>query len=80
MKKSKSRYHGHRFPDVEELHIEQGVIVSYETIRRRRDKSGKGLGHRVNPAWRKPCSTCPLPGRFGNTVAAPPYLFAPLSD
>ncbi|MFM0157023.1 IS6 family transposase, partial [Paraburkholderia sediminicola] len=53
MKKTKTLYHGHRFPvaviscavrwyfrfslslrDIEELLLERGVVVTYETIRR----------------------------------------------
>jgi putative transposase len=62
MKKTKSLYHGHRFPavvlscavrwyfrfslslrDVEELLLERGVVVTYETIRCWCDKFGAGF-------------------------------------
>jgi putative transposase len=64
MKKTKSLYHGHRFPavviscavrwyfrfslslrDVEELLLERGVVVTYETIRCWCDKFGAALAH-----------------------------------
>src|SRR5471032_52568 len=83
MKKSKSFYHGHRFPaaviscavrwyfrfqlslrDIEELLLERGVIVTYETIRCWCDKFGKGFAHRVKAARRKPGSTWHLDEMF----------------
>ncbi|MGF6819610.1 transposase-like protein [Paraburkholderia atlantica] len=33
--------------DIEELLFEQGVVVSYETIRRWCDKFGAGFAHRI---------------------------------
>jgi putative transposase len=33
--------------DIEELLFEQGVVVSYDTIRRWREKFGAGFAHRV---------------------------------
>ena len=43
--------------DIEELLFERGVIVSYETIRRRCDKFGAGFAHRIKTARCKPGST-----------------------
>jgi len=70
MEKTKSLYHGHRFPatvtshagrwyfrfqlslrDIEEPLFERGVIVSYETIRRWRDKFRAGFAHRVKAGF-----------------------------
>jgi putative transposase len=63
MKKTKSLYHGHRFPavviscavrwfrfslslrDIEELLLERGVVVTYETIPCCCDKFGAGFAH-----------------------------------
>jgi putative transposase len=69
MKKTKSRYHGHRFPasiiscavrwyfrfnlslrDVEELLLERGVSVSYESIRRWCDRFGAQFARRAKLA------------------------------
>jgi putative transposase len=76
MKKTKSLYHGHRFPavvishavrwyvrfhlslrDIEELLFERGVVVSYESIRRWRDKFGANFARRVKAVRRKMGST-----------------------
>jgi putative transposase len=73
MTKSKSLYHGRRFPaevigcavrlyfrfqlslrDMEELLLERGITVTYETIRRWCDKFGRGFGHRVKAARARP--------------------------
>ena len=40
--------------DIEELLIERGVIVTYETIRCWCDKFGRGLAHQAKAARRKP--------------------------
>ncbi len=66
MKKTKSLYHGHRFPasviscavrwhfrfnlrlrDIEELLLERGVVVNYETIRCWCDKCGAAFAGRT---------------------------------
>jgi len=92
MKKSKSLYHGHRFPieviscavrwyfrfrlslrDVEELHSERGVIVTFETIRCWCDKFGEDFARRVKAARRKPGSTWHLDEMFV-TLRGEPYL------
>src|SRR5882672_2588267 len=92
MEKTKSLYHGHRFPatvtshagrwyfrfqlslrDIEEPLFERGVIVSYETIRRWRDKFRAGFAHRVKAARRKPGSTWLLDEVFV-TLRGEPYL------
>src|SRR5260370_38259290 len=92
MKKTKSLYHGHRFPaavishavrwyfrfqlslrDIEELLFERGVIVSYETIRRWRDKFGADFAHRVRAARRAPGITWRLDEVFV-TLRGEPYL------
>src|SRR5579864_8596500 len=76
MKKTKSLYHGHRFPavviscavrwyfrfslslrDIEELLLERGVVVTYETIRCWCDKFGAGFAQRAKAARRKPGNT-----------------------
>src|SRR5260370_36402963 len=92
MKKSKSLYHGHRFPteviscsvrwyfrfqlslrDIEELLLERGVTVTYETIRCWCDKFGKGSAHRAKAARRKPGNTWHLDEMFV-TLRGEPYL------
>src|ERR1700730_6642734 len=92
MKKSKSLYHGHRFPagviscavrwyfrfqlslrDIEELLLERGVVVTYETIRCWCDKFGVSFAHRVKAARRKPGSTWHLDEMFV-TLCGQPYL------
>src|ERR1700731_814702 len=92
MKKSKSLYHGHRFPagviscavrwyfrfqlslrDIEELLLERGVVVTYETIRCWCDKFGVGFAPRVKAARRKPGSTWHLDEMFV-TLRGEPYL------
>jgi putative transposase len=75
MKKTKSLYHGHRFPAsvIEELLFERGVIVTYETIRCWCDKFGAGLARRVKAARRKPRSTWHLDAMFV-TLRGEPYL------
>ncbi|MFD1559455.1 IS6 family transposase [Paraburkholderia silviterrae] len=76
MKKTKSLYHGHRFPasviscavrwyfrfnlslrDIEELLLERGVVVTYETIRCWCDKFGAAFAGRAKAVRRKPGST-----------------------
>ena len=73
MKKTKSLYHGHRFPavviscavrwyfrfslslrDIEELLLERGVVVTYETIRCWCDKFGARFAQCAKAARRKP--------------------------
>jgi putative transposase len=92
MKKTKSLYHGHRFPalvincavrwyfrfslslrDVEELLLERGVIVTYETIRRWCDKFGTRFAQCAKAARRKPGSTWHLDKMFV-TLRGEPYL------
>src|ERR1700761_3262886 len=91
MKKTKSLYHGHRFPaiaiscavrwyfrfslslrDIEELLLERGVVVTYETIRRWCDKFGAGFARRVKVARRKLGSTWHLDEMFV-TLRGEPY-------
>jgi hypothetical protein len=74
--KTKSLYHGHRFPatvishavrryfrfvvslrDIEEMLLERGMTVIYETIRRWCEKFGAGFSDRVRATRRKPRST-----------------------
>src|SRR6202040_2648455 len=59
--------------DIEELLFERGVIVSYETIRRRCDKFGGSFAHRVKAARRKPGNTWHLDEMFV-TLRGEPYL------
>ena len=92
MKKTKSLYHGHRFPavviscavswyfrfslglrDVEELLLERGVVVTYETIRCRCDKFGAGFAQCAKAARRKPGSTWHLDEMFV-MLRGEPYL------
>jgi putative transposase len=92
MKKTKSLYHGHRFPavviscavrwyfrfslslrDIEELLLERGVEVTYETIRCWCDKFGAGFAQRAKAARRKPGSTWHLDEMFV-TLRGEPYL------
>ncbi len=92
MKKSKSLYHGHRFPagviscavrwyfrfqlslrDIEELLLERGVVVTYETIRCWCDTFGVRFARRVKAARRKPGSTWHLDEMFV-TLRGEPYL------
>ena len=83
MKKTKSLYHGHRFPavaiscavrwyyrfnlslrDVEELLLERGVVVTYETIGCWCDKFGARFAQCAKAARRKPVSTWHLDEMF----------------
>jgi putative transposase len=92
MKKTKSLYHGHRFPavviscavrwyfrfslslrDIEELLLERGVVVTYETIRCWCDKFGTGFARCAKAARRKPGSTWHL-GEMFVTLRGEPYL------
>jgi len=92
MKKTKSLYHGHRFPaiviscavrwyfrfslslrDIEELLLERGVVVTYETIRRWCDKFGAGFAQCAKAVRRKPGSTWHLDEMFV-TLRGEPYL------
>jgi putative transposase len=92
MKKTKSLYHGHRFPavviscavrwyfrfslslrDVEELLLERGVVVTYETLRCWCDKFGAGFAQCAKAARRKPGSTWHL-GEMFVTPRGEPYL------
>lgn len=76
MKKTKSLYHGSRFPaeviscavrwyfrfslslrDIEELLLERGVVVTYETIRCWFDKFNATFAERVKAVRRKPGGT-----------------------
>jgi len=88
MKKTKSLYHGHRFPaiviswavrwyfrfslslrDIEELLLERGVVVTYETIRRWCDKFGAGFAQCAKAVRRKPGSTWHLDESVSRTQA-----------
>jgi putative transposase len=92
MKKTKSLYHGHRFPavviscavrwyfrfspslrDIEELLLERGVIVTYETIRCWCDKFGAGFARCAKAVRRKPGSTWHLDEMFV-MLRGEPYL------
>src|ERR1700692_841893 len=59
--------------DIEELLLERGVVVTYETIRCWRDKFGVNFAHRVKAARRKPGSTWHLDEMFV-TLRGEPYL------
>ncbi|NTX19659.1 IS6 family transposase [Burkholderia cepacia] len=59
--------------DIEELLVERGITVSYETIRRWCEKFGTGFAHRVKAASRKPGSTWHLDEMF-ITLRGEPYL------
>ena len=59
--------------DIEELLFERGVIVSYETIRRWRDKFGADFAHRARAARRAPGITRHLDEVFV-TLRGQPYL------
>jgi putative transposase len=92
MKKTKSLYHGHRFPavviscavrwyfrfslslrDVEELLLERGVVVTYETIRCWCDKFGGGFARCAKAARPRPGSIWHLDEMFV-TLRGEPYL------
>src|SRR5579864_7471267 len=92
MKKTKSLYHGHRFPsvviscaarwyfrfslslrDIEEMLLERGVVVTYETIRCWCDKFGAGFAQCAKSVRRKPGSTWHLDEMFV-TLRGEPYL------
>lgn len=92
MKKTKSLYHGHRFPaivincavrwyfrfslslrDIEELLLERGVVVTYETIRCWCDKFGAEFAQCAKAVRRKPGSTWHLDEMFV-TLRDEPYL------
>jgi putative transposase len=59
--------------DIEELHIERGVVVTYETIRGWCEKFGAGFASRVEAARRKTGSTWHLDEVFV-TLRGEPYL------
>ena len=59
--------------DIEELILERGVVVSYETTRRGCDKSGKQFAQRVKQARPAPGTTWHLDDVFVN-VSGEPYL------
>ncbi len=59
--------------DIEELLLERGVAVSYETIRRWCEKFGVGFAHRVKAVRRKPGCTWQLDEMFV-TLRGEPYL------
>nr|WP_246282630.1 IS6 family transposase [Paraburkholderia caffeinitolerans] len=59
--------------DIEELLFERGVVVSYETVRRRCAKFGACFAHRVKAARRKPGTTWHLDEVFV-TLRGEPYL------
>jgi putative transposase len=92
MKKTKSLYHGHRFPavviscavrwyfrfslslrDVEELLLERGVVVTYETIRCWCDKFGAEFARCAKAARPRPGSIWHLDEMFV-TLRGEPYL------
>src|SRR6201996_7774263 len=59
--------------DIEELLLERGVVVTYETIRCWCDKFGAGFAQRAKAARRKPGSTRHLDEMFV-TLRGEPYL------
>jgi putative transposase len=59
--------------DIEELLLERGVVVTYETIRCWCDKFGAGFAQRANAVRRKPGSTWHLDEVFV-TLRGEPYL------
>jgi putative transposase len=61
--------------DIEELLFERGVIVSYESIRRRCDKFGASFAHHVKSARRKPGSTWHLDEVFVTLRGEPYFLW-----
>jgi transposase-like protein len=88
MKKTKSLYHGHRFPavviscavrwyfrfslslrDVEELLLERGVVVTYETIRCWCDKFGAEFARCAKAAQPRPGSIWHLDESASRTQA-----------
>ena len=92
MKKTKSLYHGHRFPavviscavrwyfrfslslrDIEELLLERGVVVTYETIRCWCEKFGAGFAQRVRSVRPKRGCSWHLDEMFV-TLRGEPYL------
>ncbi|WP_454830032.1 IS6 family transposase [Paraburkholderia xenovorans] len=92
MKKTKSLYHGHRFPaiviscavrwyfrfslslrDIEELLLERGVVVTYETIRCWCAKFGAGFAQCAKAVRRKPGRTWHLDEMFV-TLRGEPHL------
>jgi putative transposase len=92
MKKTKSLYHGHRFPaivincavrwyfrfspslrDIEELLLERGVVVTYETIRCWCDKFGARFAQCARSMRRRPGSTWNLDEMFV-TLRGEPYV------
>lgn len=92
MTKSKSLYHGHRFPaaiiscavhwyfrfqlslrDIEELLLERGIAVRYETVRRWCGKFRAVFARRVKAARRKPGGTWHLDEMYV-TLRGEPWL------
>ncbi|MHB9841610.1 IS6 family transposase [Paraburkholderia terrae] len=92
MNKTKSLYHGHRFPavvigcavrwyfrfnlslrNIEELLLERGVVVTYETVRYWCDKFGAGFARCTKSVRRKSGSTWHLDEMFV-TLRGEPYL------
>ncbi len=92
MNKTKSLYHGHRFPavviscavrwyfrfnlslrDIEELLLDRGVVVTYETVRCWCDKFGAGFARWAKLVRRKSGSTWHLDEMFV-TLRGEPYL------
>src|SRR5260370_35066911 len=66
--------------DIEELLFERGVTVTYETIRCRCDKFGKGFAHWVKAARRKPGSTWHLDEMFVTLRGEPHLLWRPVDE
>ncbi|NLP64801.1 IS6 family transposase [Paraburkholderia sacchari] len=99
MKKTKSLYHGHRFPasviscavrwyfrfnlslrDIEELLLERGVVVTYETIRCWCDKFGAAFAGRAKAVRRKPGSTWHLDEVFVKLRGEPYVLWRAVDE
>lgn len=99
MKKSKSPYHGFRFPaaviscavrwyhrfnlslrDIEELLLERGVTVTYESVRNWCDRFGAQFAHRAKAARGKPGSTWHLDELFVNLRGMPYVLWRAVDE
>ncbi|WP_433706410.1 IS6 family transposase [Paraburkholderia sacchari] len=99
MKKTKSLYHGHRFPasviscavrwhfrfnlslrDIEELLLERGVVVTYESIRCWCDKFGAAFARRAKTVRRKPGDTRHLDEVFVKLRGEPYVLWQAVDE
>lgn len=99
MKKTKSLYHGYRFPasvisctvrwyyrfnlslrDIEELLLERGVTVTYESVRRWCDRFGAPFARRAKAARGRPGSTWHLDELFVNLRGEPYVLWRAVDE